>query len=29
MVNFVKDRSIRELLKDIWAFVSSVFGVLK
>ncbi len=29
LVDFVKDRNLRELLKDIWAFISSVFGVLK
>ena len=29
IVHFIKDRSLRELLKDAWAFISSVFGVLK
>ena len=29
LVHFVKDRSIRELLKDLKAFIFSVFGVLK
>lgn len=29
IVNFIKDRSIRELFKDLAAFISSIFGVLK
>ncbi len=29
IVDFVKGRSIRELLKDAWAFIISIFGVLK